>query len=288
MAITTSIYQNQDTDARFRTWCQFIHDGLSAAGWVQTADTGQINLATVTVPTSTNQSKGYEIWGTNDGGGKQVWYLKIEYGSGGGATNIPSIWITIGTGSNGSGTLTGQTNTRTQCGGGSSTSSSYDCMISGGTSWIACAMFSNTSSAYYTFGFVVERTKNSSGVDTDTGMYVIGFGYTQPYGYSQCIPKTGTIFASEGIACVNPGTNINSTRISGTQCAVYPIFPAASILYPACLGAVAFYYADISTGTTLDITRYGSSHTYQVVRSGAGGTSAPGSLSYFSLAIRYE
>lgn len=97
---TTAILQT--TDAEFRVWCQAVHDKLSAAGCVQTSDTGQINLSTVTVP-ATSTFAGYEIWRFNDADQSTVpVFFKIEYGKGSTATRI-QIKVTVGTGSDGAG-----------------------------------------------------------------------------------------------------------------------------------------------------------------------------------------
>jgi hypothetical protein len=103
------------TDAGFRTWAQKIHDALTAIGLTQTADTGQINLSTVTRPGSNDTAGGYEIWRFNDT--LQATYpifIKIEYGMNTVASNQPSLWITVGTGSNGSGTISGNPIARRQ------------------------------------------------------------------------------------------------------------------------------------------------------------------------------
>lgn len=93
-------------DAGFRAWGSEFSASLAAVGLVQTADTGQINWVTVTRP-AINTAGGYEIWRFAD----STYYLKFEYGTGGVLTT-PQMWITVGTGSNGSGTLTGQLSTR--------------------------------------------------------------------------------------------------------------------------------------------------------------------------------
>src|SRR5262245_52043536 len=112
MTATTTLILANDTDAHFRAWPQWIHDKLSAAGWVQTSDTGQIDLTTVVKPAAVSTSQGYEIWRMADSlQATFPVFMKLEYGSGASSANNPQIWITLGTGSNGSGTLTGNTTT---------------------------------------------------------------------------------------------------------------------------------------------------------------------------------
>lgn len=106
------------SDAGFRAWGSEFSGQLSSVGTTsgcltRTADTGQINWVTVNRP-GTNTAGGYENWQLTDSlGVSSPIYIKLEYGTGSGAT-IPAIWITVGTGTNGAGTLTGNTTTRVQ------------------------------------------------------------------------------------------------------------------------------------------------------------------------------
>lgn len=95
-------------DAALRTqggWISAQLDNL----WPKTSDTGQINWATVTAQNANaDDYRGYEIRKSNDGL-KDV-YLKIEYGSGYGWFSW-SLKLTVGSGSDGAGTLTGASGT---------------------------------------------------------------------------------------------------------------------------------------------------------------------------------
>jgi hypothetical protein len=75
---------------------------------VQTADTGQINWATVTRP-GTNTDGGYEIWRFDDTHQATApVFFRVNYGTYGTATR-PRLTIIVGTSSNGSGTIGGVT-----------------------------------------------------------------------------------------------------------------------------------------------------------------------------------
>lgn len=97
---------DHSSDATFRAWGSENNAQLAAIGLVQTADTGQINWTTVTRP-GVSTAAGYENWRFAD----SSIYLKIEYGTGTGAA-FPQMWSTEGTGTNGTGSITGQTSTR--------------------------------------------------------------------------------------------------------------------------------------------------------------------------------
>lgn len=96
----------QRNDAEFRDWGGSFSAALASVGLVQTADTGQINWSTVT-RAAASTAAGYEIWRFNDSAQSAFpIFIKIEYGSRS-SNLVPCVWITVGTGSNGSGTITG-------------------------------------------------------------------------------------------------------------------------------------------------------------------------------------
>lgn len=170
-----------DTDADCRAWAQHIHNTLSNAGWVQTADTGQINLSTFTQPTIANEKRGYEIWRMNDALQATVpVFMRIDYGSSGSANSI-GIWMTFGTGSNGSGTITTPCYlppTSAPIAGTVSAGATEkgDCYGAGTPSWFACSLFVSTSGSRI-LGFGVERTHDEYGSDTTEGL-LFGWGTT--------------------------------------------------------------------------------------------------------------
>lgn len=93
---------NPDT-AGFRAWGSDLSAKLALVGLVQTADTGQIDWSTVTRPALANTMAGYEIWRYPD----STVFIKFEFGNGPNATNCPGMLISVGTGSDGAGALTG-------------------------------------------------------------------------------------------------------------------------------------------------------------------------------------
>jgi hypothetical protein len=160
------------SDAAFRAWGSGISTALAAIGMVQTADTGQINLATVTLPAA-GVYGGYEIWRFNDTlQSTKPLFFKLEYGTGATATRH-QVRITLGKGSNGSGALTG-----------AFTGATPSCMAQiNGTStvrnWYAssgdgsmCAIIAAPVFASFQFGFVISRSCDAAGVPTGTAVAV--------------------------------------------------------------------------------------------------------------------
>jgi hypothetical protein len=93
----------------FRVWGLAWSTALQAADALQkTSDTGQVDWSTVTAPVSTNAAAGYEIYRFKDSlQSTAPIFLKIEFGSGSTASTASEIWVTVGTGSDGAGTITG-------------------------------------------------------------------------------------------------------------------------------------------------------------------------------------
>lgn len=96
------------TDAAFRQNAQWVHDTLIAAGFVQTTDTGQINLATVLRPGGAQTVAGYEIFRFNDGlQANRPLFLRVDYATSNFGTNTFTPRVQIGTSTNGAGALAG-------------------------------------------------------------------------------------------------------------------------------------------------------------------------------------
>lgn len=160
------------TDATYRAWVNVIHNQLSALGWVQTSDTGQINLSTAT--RSQTAGTNYEIWRTNDGG--TTLYMKIEYVS---TLNSgkQGIAITVGQSTDGAGNITGSMKTvrmgTEYVNPSAQETSPTTCYISGDASRIACALNVDAVNTYNTICFGVERVKDANGADITTGGFMV-------------------------------------------------------------------------------------------------------------------
>jgi hypothetical protein len=165
----TIVFQ-QTSDATFRTWVAAVLDQLNDIGLTQTADTGQIDTATVSTPGAINTSQGYAIFRFNDTlqATKPI-YFKIEFGSGT-ATTTPSIWMTIGTGSDGAGTITGTMLSRVQrsfTGAVTTVNSLANYNASLGVFWANWAAAYSTGSFYMVS---IQRTCDYTETPTDQGV----------------------------------------------------------------------------------------------------------------------
>jgi hypothetical protein len=107
-AATINALPDNSTLANYLAWAKGIADALKTLpGLAQSADTGQINWASVAAVPGVNAYSGYEIYRLNDSlDATAPVFIKIEYGTGA-SVNQPALRISVSTATNGAGTLTG-------------------------------------------------------------------------------------------------------------------------------------------------------------------------------------
>lgn len=216
------VCQQINTDAGFRSWGKFISDSLESGGIVKHTDTGQIDWTTVGKPTAgTNIIMGYEIRKTTDA--KTTVYIKIEYGSGYNA-NCPGWKITVGTGTNGSGTLTGAgTTIAPYTAMGAAAGRSQMTVVSVTTSRFLVACFEpGEESPNYSGGLAFQRTCDADGTDNSTGYGVVAWSYSGyvVHQYAEFTGGYGT-YLSDGLQILRVARSIRASQ--GTS-VVLPAF----------------------------------------------------------------
>jgi hypothetical protein len=153
-----------DTDAEFRTDMLAIHNALIATGGlVQTADTGQTDFTV-----NTRAAGGYTVYRFNDASqGAYPLFLKIVWTPS--ASVRAALTIDVGTGSNGSGTITGafRSGIIFSCSNNGATTDLADNYVSVGEGYLyialniwASAPTANNRAAI----FFIERSTDESGV----------------------------------------------------------------------------------------------------------------------------
>ena len=273
MAIyTTTLYAASNTITYIRPTVAAFETILTSAGWVQTGDTGQTASGSFPGGSGTATASGYQIWRMADAlQGTYPVYVKFEWGSGSVATSL-GLWFTIGTGSNGTGTITGILASRIYVGQSTAVGSLYPSYFSGSTgrlNGLICYSVSQTGMGLY---FNIERTKNSS--NADDGLGIIFQAAAPSAGtalISQYIPFTGTIRAAQTVwMCVNPTGQGSMSDGAGTVSAL-PVMPYGITggANPG-IGTLVYYTSDLAIGNTLAMTFRGSNHTYFATGTPAG------------------
>lgn len=264
-ASTVSLAPTNSTDALFRTWVAAVIAALTGGGFVQTADTGQINTSTVLKPATTNTKQGYVILRSNDAaGGLHNFYIKLSFGSGSNA-NTPSMWFQFGWGSDGSGNLTGNTNTEIQVNTSGNDTTALNANFGVGTGWFSFCLFSSTGNSTLVN---VERVRNTNGAETDD-LHVYGQAGTNVY-LNQVVRYSGTHATNKTVAGTGLQTIGSGWRISLAANDAY----ATNTGLGTIAGQMGGYMPDsmgMFCGSTTNYTAaqstysfnvYGASHTY--------------------------
>jgi len=179
---TFTVAPSNSSDAYFRGWGGALSTAIQAVGVTKTTDTGQVNWTTATAPAAINTKAGYEIYKFTDTlSATYPVFIRIDYGSAS-STNNPAIWITVGTGTNGAGTITGTVIAATQIGTASSSTTAYVSRVSGDTNRLSFVTWDNFAGATYLIGVGIERSRNYAGTETGTGvlcLFLNGTGATK-------------------------------------------------------------------------------------------------------------
>jgi len=269
MAYTSSYwgrYNSQiTTDALYREWATWVSAELTARGWAKTADTGQINTATVTKPASTYAEAGYEIR-TSPASAHTTIYLKVWYRSGQAATQ-PTISLQVGTGSDGTGTLTGVVNSdkpSLTVGFAAGVTSPYSMTLGvhgdDDSLWFHYVDPINPLQSGWTG---LERTTNSSGVSVDEGVLTVCMYYSQTTKTQTLL--WGGVATEESVAST---LRITQAAIGGNTQLVLPVFSQDGAGVMRQFRDMVFSFA--SGGMKFDATVKGSSRTYRVGYFGTG------------------
>lgn len=284
-------------DATFRAWGKVISDALQTIGITKTADTGQIDWTAATRTASVDTMVGYEIRQFTDTlQGTTPVFLKVEYGSG--QTILRGcIRITVGQGSNGTGTLTGTTSTTAYLGQTAGSALTWDSYLSVNSGTFTFALWVkqglNNGSAFY-----ISRIKDSSGVDTSTGVnigWISSYNTGVPQSGWQYLPASGTVYPTTPMAspmCAFPRVDVDISTL-GLNSGMYPIYP--NLGYPGNPDYTLVYNpAGFGDGVyVISLPLYGATHNFILV-GGCYTTAAWKSINgapvspFWSLALRYE
>lgn len=244
-----------NTDADFRSWGSGLSAQFAAVGLVKAADTGQIDWSTVLKPSGSGQQRGYEIWRFNDAlQATRPVFIRIDYGTGI-FSNSLGLWVTVGTGTNGAGTLTGQVNTVRAVSASAvpTTGVSY---CSGSSSRLN--LVTNYGVSTSVMVLCVERTKNGAGSDTGDGIIRLKYSSQDGLGH-QVIPFVGTILAD---VTSNPALDSNSGGLSavGSDVMLSPtvVFLGKLLFASWC----AYKNTEITALTPITFSHLGATRTY--------------------------
>jgi hypothetical protein len=233
------------------------------AGTNETGSTGSATTTAIAARPNTGATV-YEIWVTSDSVGFPV-YAKVEYGANGTTQSTPAMFITLGTNTNGAGTLTNPS-ARTGSTNGQASTTLFACHFSGDGGRMCMFLFHGQGNTTVTQSFSLERSYDNSGTATGS-YYTLCFDYLNSgtgnsTSFQQSYFPTGGLTTQETaqFALLMPKTagtgNVGSTTF------VSPVFPLVGGIGNPMTNILGFRAADFSDNQIVYVTLYGVQHTY--------------------------
>ncbi|MGH7749405.1 MAG: hypothetical protein ACREQ5_32250, partial [Candidatus Dormibacteria bacterium] len=244
---------------------QTISAQLGAFGWVQKADTGQVNLngALVYAKYDVGYSVGYQIWGLGDAlQATSPFYMRVDFGT---VSQVAvGIWVTFGTSTDGAGTIGGQKSSLMAVASAGEYTTLQNCYFSGATNRFGFNLFDGPTQ-YDNVMLSVERTKSAAGVDTGDGLVIATRG-----SYTLTVSQVITTAAVGPIGDAQPyflaALNIQQNSMA-TQAKVgfAYIVPFNGIPFNPGLGLLLYQTSDFPQYTVQSLAMYdGLNHNYLV------------------------
>ena len=264
----TSLVAQNDT-TQFRAWGSEFKAKLVAMGLTQTADTGQIDWTTVNRPATANTDAGYEVWRFNDSlQATAPIYFKIVYGTSGIDATRPRIDIQFGTGSNGSGTLTGLTSTSR----GVSTVNGTQSDTVGRQSFMSYKPERGFFGFTWKVGagcqgeFFIARTVDASGDPTDVGALVAWSSGNGQQFFRFASPASAFTFVSGCQSCLIP-QNVTNSIVTTGEPQVYTHYVSDPRVNPI-NQVLTVFEQEFGQGTTFTATVLGATPRTYIVPQG--------------------
>jgi hypothetical protein len=290
------------SDVMFRLAAQFFEDTLvTTGGWVVTADAGQTLPSALVAPTAINQPRGYRIYKMNDA--LQATFpivMRVDYASSSNAPNAFGVYLTFGTGSNGSGTITGVALANLQVAQPQTTASfPMNNYASAAPNRFCFGCGVNNSSFTYFFVLTLERSKDASGNDSGDGLILVygpagsGNNYNQ-LSLSKYIIMAGGVQPNEerGLSYVLSVNNPSQVFAPG-DVGVGIVIPMKGVAQQPGMNVLVTNTGDVSVEGFLDTIIYGASRHYQQLNLAAAakrlvGSAGPASDNNSRILMRYD
>lgn len=274
-----------NTDADFRSYGQKIHDAIVACGWVNTADTGQIDLTTVVKPALVSTPSGYKIYRSNDAlHATDPIFIKIEFGSGATSIARPAMWVTTATGSDGAGTLTGQVGGRQSCPAAvTKAAGNVEKLYVSGDGGRLSLVCLDPADAGMRQGILIDRPRG------DDGSKLAGFHFLQQLSNGlgvQTVPHEGVI---QAFSNTNSGASVPiGVHKTGADINFYPFWAACG--EPRPVMNFLYIHADLAGEASVQATVLGATRTLMPLGAGfsIASLSQQSAVSAPALAILWE
>lgn len=199
-------------------------------------------------------------------------YFRINYGSG--STNVPAVFIQVGTAVNADGTLAGNVCTRKVLSAGVATNTPYTFILSIDPNFFGFAFFGNTGASGANMVAIVERMRNESGVETEEGCVLVSSGNgessTSYIARIQPIPFVGVVPAdAEARTHLSPVGGMAGLTSNATDIVMAPIMVPYNGKWRY-ITALVYKTADVADNSIFDLQHMGEVRQYIALGSKSG------------------
>lgn len=265
IAYSDSLIYNPANDTEYRTIISFISQALDSFGLTKTADTGQVDPATVLRSATLWNLNGYEVRQFTDAlQATAPVVFRIDYLTGDVANRL-GLRLTVGTGSDGAGNITGYQSaalTQFTTDSGASTKPVHSYM-SGESNRLQMALYAdNTASQgfYSTMWMGLERAKDTTGADTGDGVWAMtGRGYQT---LQHCYIPFNVLGVPPIESSLNAAASTNWTNCFNGKWGAAPVYPWCGARQNPIKGFMVAGTNDLETGKVITLAPYGTPIRY--------------------------
>lgn len=265
------------SDASFRQFVTNCTLAFTNGGWAQAADTGQIDPATVTLPSAGQYATAKLITYLNDSlHSTYPIYAMFSFGAGSVSGGL-SVKVTFGHSTSGTGALTGFTTPTVYFAYGASTGDAGNGLVGYITATaspgVAFTRYQWGTSQMSTFLLVQREFDPSTGAVKAGGNYTFmgNFGTADRVSAYNVDRATGTVYSNLGYFCVPIGNASASTGVSTTE--IYPHFGRLPSVKR--LGASFTYFTgEVAKDSTMVINICGAPRTFMATGMGYAGVTS--------------
>jgi len=273
--------QRSDDDTTYRQWAQGISDALRQF-LTQTADTGQIAQPIVVPRPAASGVAGYEIFRFNDA--RQADYplfVKAEYALSSVLTT-PILVISVGTGTDGAGGVTGVKLGRSSVQRSQpAISGPLENAASGGDGWFCLATGVIGAGAQW---LLIERGRNIDGTPNADVAYAWFPGGPSVAAWVT-MPRDAPGVQATSMPVLQAAAGEVASR--NGEVPVYPIEPFFGRRRPPLLGFIVCAPVDVGQGVVLQTEMYGQMRTFRRFSEGAASSSVRSGI-IPALCLRWE
>jgi hypothetical protein len=233
-------------------------DVVNANGVVKAGNTGSGTTTALAAPPGTSTTV-YEIWQTSDSVGFPI-SVKAEYGTGG-VNNRVAIFMTMGTGSNGSGTIANP-GTRTGTLMTINSATALACHFSGDGGRMVMNLFHGQGQISLDYIFSLERSYDTSGTPIGSYYTMLAYQGNEQVGRQQTLFPSGASTTQEILGLCAPIPKSAASGNVGSTTHIAPVFPLVGGLGNPLTNVLAFRATDFADNQVVYETIYGVQHTY--------------------------